>query len=129
MAKWHTKTHCIRGHLLDETRTKSPDGYSRCRLCINERQRNFVKRNGGAKYNRNQNLKQKYGITQQEWEKLFNAQSSKCAICETTTGTWHTDHCHTTGKVRGILCSACNINLGSYEAIVKYEDKIKAYLK
>jgi len=43
----------------------------------------------------------------------------KCPICETTLegqirngNAWAVDHCHTTGKVRGYLCSTCNSGIG-----------------
>ncbi len=61
--------------------------------------------------------KKKYGIGYAERDAIFVLQGSKCAICpETSPGgkhkTWHTDHNHTTGKVRGILCQNCNIMIG-----------------
>jgi hypothetical protein len=63
-------------------------------------------------------LKNKYKITQEEWDILFEAQGKACAICKATEpGTkyhWHTDHCHDTNKVRGILCHRCNSFLLRY---------------
>lgn len=60
-------------------------------------------------------LERKYGLTRQQWTDLFLSQSSSCAVCRATepgSNHWHTDHCHSTGKVRGILCQHCNIMLG-----------------
>jgi ATPase subunit of ABC transporter with duplicated ATPase domains len=61
-------------------------------------------------------LKAAYGISEQEWLDLFAAQGSRCAMCGTDKPGckqgWHTDHCHNSEKVRGILCRACNLTLG-----------------
>lgn len=60
-------------------------------------------------------LKRKYGLSLADWERMFNAQGRKCAICEdieTPGRGWQTDHCHTTGRVRGILCHHCNSLIG-----------------
>lgn len=64
-------------------------------------------------------LKYKYGITLDEFNSRLEAQDHKCAICYTEIpgglGTWHVDHCHETNKVRGLLCSRCNLSLGGFQ--------------
>ena len=63
-----------------------------------------------------------YGITEQQYAELRATQSDLCAICqqpETMTyrgqvKTLSIDHDHTTGKVRGLLCAACNFALGKF---------------
>jgi len=62
-------------------------------------------------------LMQKYGITPDEWSAIFASQGRRCAICRTPNPhgkrkSWDTDHCHSTGKVRGILCHPCNMMIG-----------------
>ena len=67
---------------------------------------------------RNTNLMWKYGITLEEWKKLFRMQDNKCAICKSSSTNgknWHTDHDHKTNKVRGILCNLCNLGLGKFK--------------
>lgn len=62
---------------------------------------------------RKSRYKSKYGITMEEWNKIFDMQDKACAICQITDTTkWTVDHCHTSNKVRGILCHYCNIMLG-----------------
>jgi len=58
-----------------------------------------------------------YGITPEQWLETWDAQDGKCAICGTDN--WggrhdkpHADHCHETGKFRGILCDECNRAIG-----------------
>lgn len=61
------------------------------------------------------NRLRKYGITKEQWDELFRAQGECCAGCrspEPGRKDWATDHCHTTGRVRGILCDGCNLALG-----------------
>jgi hypothetical protein len=59
-----------------------------------------------------------YGISPDDAEALFEAQDRRCAICHTDTpngrGTWHLDHDHRSGKVRGFLCQGCNNGLGFF---------------
>jgi len=60
-----------------------------------------------------------YGITSEELAELFVQQHSACAICGkqldiTQTRKWCVDHCHETGRVRGILCFPCNVALGQF---------------
>lgn len=58
-------------------------------------------------------LRDRYGLTPSGWDDLFESQGRACAICKRENApNWHTDHCHATNKVRGILCYRCNTMLG-----------------
>lgn len=85
-------------------------------MSVYERQKKYKQENPDKV--RNGSLKRKYGITLIEWEKLFDTQDRKCAICQkdfTCGKNWHTDHDHVTGKIRGILCNLCNTALGKFK--------------
>ena len=63
---------------------------------------------------REQYLKRSYGLTVAEVEAMYEEQGGLCRICRTPTGeALNIDHCHATGKVRGLLCRRCNTLLGS----------------
>lgn len=69
---------------------------------------------GGAKASL---LRRKYGLTLERYEALLAAQKESCAICgkECPSGkALGVDHDHATGEIRGLLCSPCNIGLGSF---------------
>lgn len=70
-----------------------------------------------AAYSRKRHLERKYGITPQRWDEMFAAQGGLCAICKVPGrtgkhGKLAVDHCHVTGRVRGLLCTPCNISIG-----------------
>jgi hypothetical protein len=48
----------------------------------------------------------------EDWKTLFDAQGGVCAICGVVPQRPVVDHCHNTGKVRGILCDTCNRCMG-----------------
>lgn len=64
---------------------------------------------------RNQNLK-RYGLDHEAFEQMLALQGGVCAICKSPEpggkGKFHVDHCHSTDRVRGLLCNGCNIALG-----------------
>lgn len=68
-------------------------------------------------------LKKNYGMTASEYETLREGQNSRCAICgfdETVAIrgkrlSLAVDHCHASGRVRGLLCTACNRALGGFK--------------
>jgi len=61
-------------------------------------------------------LKRSYGITIEYYNKLFNKQEGKCAICgrhqSELKRTLSVDHDHETGEIRGLLCDRCNSGIG-----------------
>lgn len=59
-----------------------------------------------------------YGITEEDYERRFAAQGGRCEICggEPKGGApLFIDHDHLSGKVRGLLCSKCNLRIGWIE--------------
>ena len=92
------------------------------------------------KTDKNRKLKRAYGITFDEYEELLSKQDKKCAICGIDNNgkyrnkprAFAVDHCHTTGKIRGLLCSDCNTGIGLFkdntnllQFAIKYLNKIK----
>lgn len=68
--------------------------------------------------NRKSHLKRKYGLTLEEYDRMLAEQGGRCGICgrQPTRGvSLHVDHCHLTGRVRGILCFRCNNALGDFD--------------
>lgn len=65
---------------------------------------------------REKNLWKLYRITTEAWDDLLAAQGGVCAVCAGPPmgkgGRYHTDHCHISGRVRGLLCHKCNVALG-----------------
>ena len=68
--------------------------------------------------------KERYGITPEQYTELFVGQKGCCAICGNPEIAKHNktqkiqklavDHCHKSGKVRGLLCQDCNRGLGKF---------------
>lgn len=82
-------------------------------------------------YYKMRNLK-RYGLTSQQYDDLFWKQGGRCALCQTNSHNgkgWHIDHCHTTGKVRGILCNNCNVGLGHFKERIELLKTAIEYLE
>ena len=70
--------------------------------------------------NRKYHIKRYYGLEWVDYELLYESQNGKCKLClspillyeRDKLGVAHVDHCHNTGKVRGLLCHFCNSGIG-----------------
>jgi len=69
----------------------------------------------------------KYGITITQYENMKKNQADSCKICLNKVDLV-IDHCHKTGKVRGLLCNRCNLKLGIIDD-KEWLQKAKAYLE
>ena len=87
------------------------------------------------------NLKNKYGISSDEVRLMLESQNNKCSICEvpiqlsidSNKSNYSTranvDHCHSTKKIRGVLCTLCNMGLGKFKDNILRLEKAINYLK
>ena len=108
------------------------------RLCSDCGEKN---RKHGKKRQRRETLK-KYGLTQDQYVEMYEAQHGLCMICGSGRGcagvdpsrpggrdVLVVDHDHTTGQVRGLLCSRCNLIIGHIEEAGSLLDKMVEYTK
>lgn len=110
---------------------KSKGGYlARCKSCIStQRQLEYC-----PEKTREYNLKSKYNINTDLYEKMLAEQENKCAICKTSDpGEYHgkfcVDHNHKTKEVRGLLCHNCNSALGNFYDNVSHLQNAILYLQ
>jgi len=105
------KEKCKLGHSLVYV---SAQKRLRCYECDKVRSKKYYAQNKGKikKKARNRQLLYLYGITIKEYNNLMIIQNSKCAICNKHGSNLVVDHCHATGRVRGLLCKQCNFVLG-----------------
>lgn len=81
--------------------------------------------------NQDKVLLRKYGITEQQFHDMLSDQCGRCAICAThfeTSRKTHIDHCHTSKKVRGVLCHTCNVMIGMAKDSVQTLENAIYYL-
>ncbi|MER6675975.1 endonuclease VII domain-containing protein [Streptomyces sp. NPDC000983] len=104
-----------------------PAGHKLCRTCgevkpHSEWHRNATASDGLATrckacrviQGRQRHLQRHYGITEGERDELIASQGGVCCICLEALPA-HVDHCHQTGRVRGVLCFSCNAALGQFK--------------
>lgn len=82
--------------------------------------------------NRRRYLK-KYGIAYEQFRAMVKRQCNRCAVCKRPpNGRYRklqVDHCHTTGKVRALLCVSCNSGLGHMRDDLKTARAAVRYLE
>jgi len=74
----------------------------------------------------------RYKISFEEYQELKKKQNNLCLLCgkpNKSSRSLAIDHCHKTGRIRGLLCSKCNIGLGMFEDNIKLLKKAIIYLQ
>lgn len=150
-------TQCSGGHVFtDVSSITRSDGRRICITCVNERKGDSCKaghlrsihenkygqcRECSRVAGKDRRLQAKYKLTEQELDRMIQAQDGRCALCrnvldiESHNGVCidHDHSCYpgqyTCGKcVRGVLCDACNKGLGSFKDSLELLDLAKRYL-
>ena len=88
------------------------DGYhTKCKVCRRAYNATYYTKEKRRKYH----VKHAYGLEPNQVEELRASQDNRCAICTAEfKDSPHVDHCHESGKVRGLLCRECNVGLGHF---------------
>ena len=114
-----------RQELIEYSKKYQVDNREKC----NEKSRRWANKNKGIKsayarkYHKKYPLKRriktlsKHGLTMDDYALLMEQQNGLCAICGIPqvemNRKFYVDHCHETGKVRGLLCIKCNTGIGN----------------
>lgn len=106
------------------TRTAPYDAY--CKPCTKIYKKEYATRDR-EKY-RDLRRKWKYGMAEGSYSSMLDEQNRKCAICFEEKPL-HVDHSHSTGEVRGLLCSSCNTALGKFRDSELILNNAIAYLR
>lgn len=93
---------------------------SECKVCKDKVSKKYYEENKDKvkDYTYFYNVTKKYGLTKEDYKKLWQTQKGCCKICEESFNEFvrpHVDHSHSTGKVRSLLCGACNKGLGHFK--------------
>ena len=118
-----SKTHSPKSSWCKDCSAKSKKEYiSRNKDIISEKMK--IKRKQCPNYARKHLYKYKYNITIEDYDRMLLEQNNCCAICKSEYSgrgnkIFDVDHCHTTGKVRGLLCVTCNFSLGGFKDSVE----------
>jgi hypothetical protein len=111
----HVAPHSVRGGcvICNTDRQRTPKYVAQRRSYYCENADTLKEKNGHAR------LRRLYGIGPEQYAEMLEQQDHRCAICRhkhTTSRKLCVDHCHKTGRVRGLLCNNCNkVTVGTME--------------
>ncbi len=113
---------------------------SRCDKCHAAKRRTEY----DYEFERDKHLRHKYGLTLEDYNRILEFQGGVCAICKRSESIkkkrakgsafsgvqpLSVDHCHTTGKIRGLLCGRCNTAVGLLENDKRFLRSAHKYLQ
>jgi hypothetical protein len=149
--KGEFKSHCLRGHPLSGDNIKIRSHLARgvrweyraCRECARASSatarannpekyrtyaREFARNNPRGKALRRQ---RRYGLSAEGFAALLENQGGVCAICGAPNAASKelcVDHDHLTGRIRGLLCNACNVAVGLFRDDPRLLERARGYL-
>lgn len=115
-------------------RYESVEARDAARKDARERKSAWLKTTEGREFQLRARMKSLYGITLEDYHAMLKAQNGLCKIClrqahEGTHGKLYVDHCHSTGRIRGLLCNRCNIGVGNFSDCTETLERALAYLR
>jgi ribosomal protein L37E len=131
------ENHTLRRYWRDEP--LGPDNWYWKESTSNKDKANYQRewRKNNPERAKHHEMKKRFGITGQDYDNMFEVQKGVCAICgqpevakdkDGGPRMMAVDHCHETGKVRGLLCTGCNTALGGFKDSAQLLEAAKNYL-
>ena len=103
--------------------------YSYCKSCHKSITNTKENRKKISLYTTKRNV----GFSEEKYDILYKEQNGRCAICgineNELSARLCVDHCHVTGKIRGLLCNHCNLALGHFKDNVSSLKRALTYLE
>lgn len=132
-SSWTSRCKQCRCLQAKQWRVNNPDKAKAIAERAKPKQREYYE-SGRGKYQSRKGLLTRYGLTLEQYNAMVEAQGGVCAICgkpEDREKTYNlsVDHCHVTGRIRGLLCAKCNSALGHMEDNITYLQNAISYLK
>ena len=120
-------------HKRPETKDGRRTDCKECNLqAKRERWASFSKEEKQQRHTKSR-LKYQYGLTPEQYQEKVDEQQNKCFICGVESGyngkPLYVDHCHSSGKVRKLLCQHCNSGLGMFKDNPELLTKAAEYIK
>jgi hypothetical protein len=130
-----TPRHQFKFRMADCHPDRPHSANGRCVACYGRdmmRQRRADGRTTSAPYDRAARLRNLYGITEEDYDRMLAEQGGGCAVCGKAPDPGRfldVDHDHKTDRVRGLLCRGCNRMLGIiegplFDALLAYRDNV-----
>ncbi len=128
---------CGESKPLEEFKLAGPNGarMRTCLSCWNHHRKLKIQQNSTWT---DIHLRRRYGLSEENYREIHKKQGHVCAICggkNTHSCTkkvdydLYVDHCHSTGKVRGLLCNHCNRGIGLFKEDISKLERAILYLK
>lgn len=121
----------LSSYSLKRQKGRKPGLQPRCKSCATKDTKEWTDKNASTA--RERYLQGRYGISEVEYLQMLG---SNCPICNKVFKTESfgpdspvVDHCHTTNKVRGVICNECNRGLGYFRDNVQALLNAATYLK
>lgn len=126
---------------IDKTKPYSKDNVYWSATTPNQQKNEYMQRWQAANpnYSLSRDLRRLYGITLEEYSRMWDDQKGVCKICGKAESSFEpksgknrklaVDHCHATKKIRGLLCSKCNTALGNFKDDIGLLTKAIEYIK
>ena len=115
-------------------KNRKPGLQPRCKSCCSEDTRIWNLKN--KETSRERYLQRRYQMSENEYDSMLLFQNNRCLLCDVEFNDTKfgpdfpvVDHCHTSGKVRGILCNECNRGLGYFHDNPEALSKAASYVQ